>query len=120
VPEPACRRPVHRAQGAAEPAPLAALQAGGLPAAGEPGYAHSLGKLPAIQISQLQEYLRQDLGSTLADAQRYVRQEFGVGYTVSCLCRLFQRLRIKLKTGRPVNIRRDEGRAEAFKKTSRS
>lgn len=83
-----------------------------------PGYAHSFGKLSAAQISQLQGYLRQDLASTLADAQCYVAQEFGVAYTVSGLCKLFQRLKIKLKTGRPVNVRKDQGKAEAFKKTS--
>lgn len=83
-----------------------------------PGYAHSFGKLSSAQISQLQEFLRQDLASTLADAQHYVAQEFAVNYTASGLCKLFQRLKVKCKTGRPVNVRKDEGRAEAFKKTS--
>lgn len=84
------------------------------------GYAHSFGKLSAAQLSQLQGYLRQDLASTLADAQHYVAQEFGVAYTVSGLCKLFQRLKVKRKTGRPVNVRKDEGKAQAFKKTSLS
>jgi transposase len=43
-----------------------------------------------------------------------------VDYTVSGICKLFQRLKIKLKTGRPANIRQDEGQAVAFKKTLRS
>jgi len=83
-----------------------------------PGYAHGFGKLSAAQISQLQEYLRQDLASTLSDAQSYVAAEFGAAYTTSGLCKLFQRLKVKLKTGRPVNIRKDGGKAQAFKKTS--
>lgn len=82
-----------------------------------PGYVHNFGKLSCSQLSRLQHYLRQDQVSTLSDAQHYVAQEFGVNYSVSGLCRLFQRLKVKLKTGRPVNIRRDEGKAEAFKKT---
>lgn len=82
-----------------------------------PGYVHNLGKLSAIQISHLQAYLRQDLAATLAEAQSYVAAEFSVGYTTSGLCKLFQRLKIKRKTGRPVNIRKDEGKAQAFKKT---
>jgi transposase len=85
-----------------------------------PGYLHRLGKLSCSQISQLQAYLRQDLASTLSDVQHYLAAEFSVDYTVSGLCKLFQRLKIKLKTGRPANIRQDEGQAVAFKKTLRS
>ncbi|MDB5260749.1 MAG: hypothetical protein JWQ14_30 [Adhaeribacter sp.] len=84
-----------------------------------PGYLHSFGKLSGSQISQLQAYLRQDLARTLSEVRLYIAAEFGVDYTVSGLCKLFQRLKIKLKTGRPVNIRRDEGQVVAFKKTLR-
>src|SRR3712207_6635446 len=76
-----------------------------------PGYLHNLGKLSCTQISQLQAYLRQDLASTLSDVRHYIAAEFGVDYTVSGVCKLFQRLKIKLKTGRPVNIRKDESQA---------
>lgn len=85
-----------------------------------PGYTHSFGKLSCTQLSQLQAYLRQDLAATLSDARHYVVEEFGVSYTVSGLCKLFQRLKVKRKTGRPVNIGKDEGKAAAFKKTLRS
>lgn len=81
------------------------------------GYAHNFGKLDCWQISQLQNYLRQDQVSRLADAQHYLAQAFGVHYSISGLCKLFQRLQVKRKTGRPVNLRHDAGQAEAFKKT---
>lgn len=81
------------------------------------GYGHNFGKLDCWQISQLQNYLRQDQVSRLADAQHYLEQAFGVHYSISGLCKLFQRLQVKLKTGRPVNIRHDAGQAQAFKKT---
>jgi len=81
------------------------------------GYMHNFGKLDCCQISQLQHYLRQDQVSRLADAQDYLAQEFGVHYSISGLCKLFQRLQIKLKTGRPVNLRHDVGQAQTFKKT---
>ncbi|MDQ4141813.1 MAG: winged helix-turn-helix domain-containing protein [Bacteroidota bacterium] len=80
---------------------------------------HNFGKLSSAQISRLQAYLRQDQVSQLAEAQAYIATEFGTHYTISGICKLFQRLQIKLKTGRPVNIRQDEAQAEAFKKTFR-
>lgn len=82
-----------------------------------PGYVHNFGKLSSTQLSWLQHFLRQDQAFQLADAQQYVAQEFGVFYSISGLCRLFQRLKVKRKTGRPINIRRDAGQVEAFKKT---
>jgi transposase len=82
-----------------------------------PGYVHSFGKLSASQISHLQAYLRQDLAATLSDVQCFVAEGFGVAYTVSGLCKLFQRLKVKLKTGRPLNVRKDGGQEQAFKKT---
>jgi transposase len=81
------------------------------------GYVHNFGKLSGWQISQLQHYLRQDQVSQLAGAQHYLAQAFGVHDSISGLCKLFQRLQVKLKTGRPVNIRHDAGQAQAFKKT---
>lgn len=81
------------------------------------GYEHNFGKLACWQISQLQNYLRQDQVSQLADAQPYLEQAFGGHYSISGLCKLFQRLQVKLKTGRPVNLRHDAGKAQAFKKT---
>ncbi len=82
-----------------------------------PGYVHGFGKLSSSQMSRLQHFLRQDQAFQLADVQHYVAQEFGVSYSLSGLCRLFQRLKVKRKTGRPINIRQDAGQVEAFKKT---
>lgn len=83
----------------------------------EPGYQHNFGKLDCCQISRLQAFLRQDLAPRLEDSQHYIKQEFDVAYTISAICKLFQRLKIKRKTGRPVNVRKDAGKEEAFKKT---
>lgn len=105
----------YRAGGATKPAALATLPPG-YSALVSPGYTHHFGQLSCTQISWLPGFLRQDQVCRLCDAQHYVAQEFGVHYSVSGLCRLFQRLKVKLKTGRPVNIRRDVGQAEAFRK----
>ncbi len=89
----------------------------GYAAIAKSGYKHNFGKLDCWQISQLQHYLRQDQVSRLADAQHYLAQAFGVHYSISGLCKFFQRLQVKLKTGRPVNVRHDADQAAAFKKT---
>ena len=81
------------------------------------GFAHNFGKLSACQIAQLIQYLRQDQVTTLEQAQAFIRSSFQVEYTIGGICLLFQRLKIKNKTARPVNIRKQEQQAEAFKKT---
>lgn len=57
---------------------------------------------------------------TLKQAQAYLQDAFGVDYTIAGVSLLFKRLKIKLKTGRPTNIRQDQAEKEAFKKTSLS
>ena len=44
----------------------------------------------------------------------------GVSYSQSGLSMLLARLKVRLKTGRPVHVRKDEAGEAAFKKTSRS
>ena len=41
----------------------------------------------------------------------------GITYSQSGLSCLLSRLKVKLKTGRPVHVRKDEAGEEAFKKT---
>ena len=80
-------------------------------------YQHSFGKLSARQISILLTFLRSDQASKLEEVQAFMRSSFGVDYSLSGISKLFTRLKIKLKTGRPSNVRKDVAQEEAFKKT---
>lgn len=75
-------------------------------------------KLSAAQKAILEERLKEDDVSSLQKAQEYLTQEFGVSYTIGGVSNLFQRLKIKLKTGRPRNYRQDKAEAEDFKKNA--
>jgi transposase len=90
---------------------------GGLKALIEPTHQPGFGKLSAYQLSQLQTWLRLDEAQTLEQIQGYIWQRWAVEYTLSGLCKLCQRLKIKAKTGRPVNRRQDPAALETFKKT---
>ncbi len=79
---------------------------------------HGFGKLSSVQISRLNEYLRQFGARSLAEMQQYVREAFGVSYTIGGLSDLCIRLRIKLKTARPSNYLKDEVEVSEYKKTS--
>lgn len=81
----------------------------------------NVGKLSYVQIGRLQAFLR-DATTPLTQQQiaDWIEDSFGVRYGQSGISRLFQRLKIKLKTGRPSNVRKDEAGAEALKKTSLS
>ena len=80
-------------------------------------YQHSFGKLSARQISILLTFLRTDQASKLEQVQSFLHSSFGVSYSLSGISKLFTRLKIKLKTGRPSNVRKDAAQQEAFKKT---
>ena len=69
------------------------------------------GKLSSVQIAQLSQFLLDDQAETLADIQAYLKNNLGVSYTIGG----GTRLKIKLKTGRPVNIRQQPGAIEEFK-----
>ena len=81
-------------------------------------YQGTFGKLSSDQLSRLRTYLKGDSVQTLADAQRYLQESCSVHYTISGISLLFKRLKIKLKTGRPTNVRQVEADLVAFKKTS--
>jgi transposase len=46
----------------------------------------------------------------------WLKDSFGVVFTQGGLSGFLSRLKIKLKTGRPVNVRQNEGDVEDFKK----
>lgn len=81
-------------------------------------YQGSFGKLSTQQVSRLRTYLKSDSVDTLQQAQAYIADAFRVEYTIGGISILFKRFKIKLKTGRPVNVRQDQAGKEAFKKTS--
>lgn len=79
-------------------------------------YAGGVAKLNEAGQRQLQERLTQDDIASLEQARRYLQEEFGISYTTSGVSYLFKRLKVKLKTGRPQNIKQDAAQFEEFKK----
>lgn len=75
------------------------------------------GKLSAVEISRLNSYLKQFGAKSLAEIQQYLKDSFGVSYSVGGLSELCLRLKIKLKTARPSNYRQNEAEVTAYKKT---
>lgn len=78
------------------------------------------GKLSSAQIAQLRQFLMDDQAETLADIQTYLKNNLGISYTIGGISDLCKRLKIKLKTGRPVNVRQQPGAVEEFKKNSKN
>ncbi len=78
------------------------------------------GKLSSVQIAQLRQFLLDDQAETLADIQAYLKNNLGGSYTIGGVSDLCKRLKIKLKTGRPVNVRQQPGSVEGFKKNSKN
>jgi transposase len=76
------------------------------------------GRLKEGEKEQLEEELKGDQHQRLKDGQQYIEQTFGKHYTLSGIHYLYQRLKVKKKTARPVNQRQDEEGLQAFKKTT--
>lgn len=77
----------------------------------------TVGKLSFSQMGEVQNMLRNSaIGVTQEQVAEWIEAQFGVRYTQSGICRLFERFHIKLKTGRPSNIRKDGAKAADFKK----
>ncbi|RCR67622.1 helix-turn-helix domain-containing protein [Larkinella punicea] len=74
------------------------------------------GKLSSVQITRLRQFLLDNQAQTLAHIQAYLAGSLGVIYTIGGVSDLCKRLKIKRKTGRPVNIRQQPGAIEVFKK----
>lgn len=78
------------------------------------------GKPPLLngeQVDQLEERLREDDIGTLWQAGELIHEKFGIRMSVPGVWFMFKRHGIKLKTGRPSNVRKDPEEEEAFKKT---
>src|SRR5215467_4281316 len=68
------------------------------------------GKLSSQQIARLQNYLAQFGGASLREISDYLQQSFGVVYSTSGISALCCRLKIKRKTARPSNAKKDEAK----------
>ncbi|HMO41724.1 MAG TPA: winged helix-turn-helix domain-containing protein [Saprospiraceae bacterium] len=79
------------------------------------GYA---GRLDEREVEQLLEALKGDQHQGLKDGQQFLAEQFGKHYTLSGMHYLYQRLKVKKKTARPVNERQDTEGLVAFKKTT--
>lgn len=75
------------------------------------------GKLSSHQIAELQKYLKEFGADNLQEVCQYLEQGFGVIYTESGVSALCMRLKIKLKTARPSNAKKDVEKVERYKKT---
>lgn len=76
------------------------------------------GKLSPAQLAQLNADLAMQGGAaSLAAVQEHIKTKFGVSYTVGGASDLCQRLKIKLNTARPVNLKKDEAQVAGYKKT---
>ena len=69
------------------------------------------------QEEELLARLDKDDLITQSQVIAYVHQSFQVKYSSSGISKKLKRMKVKAKTGRPVNIRKDEQGEEAFKKT---
>jgi transposase len=83
-------------------------------------YKGSWAKLDSQQQACLLQRLDQDDIFTQQQIIEWVQAEMGITYTQGGMSQLLSRLKVKLKTGRPVNERKDEAGAVAFKKTLHS
>jgi transposase len=79
-------------------------------------YKGSKGKLSEAERLQLQQELGLDQMQSLRQVGGYIEQQFGVQYTTAGIHYLFERLKVKNKTGRPVHINKDEQGEKVFKK----
>ena len=75
------------------------------------------GKLSCRQISRLRCFLKTDQAVSLRSVQEWLLTQQQVEYSLGGISLLFKRLKIKLKTGRPSNVRQDKQGLEVFKKT---
>ncbi len=73
-------------------------------------------KLSQAEQEQLRTRLRDDDIGTLKQARICLKEEFSVDYTASGVSALFQRMKVKLKTGRPSNVKQDKEQMEEFAK----
>jgi transposase len=81
---------------------------------------HHKGSWPKLSSSEQARLLqRLDAGdmSTQGQLLEWLKQEMNISYTQGGLSGLLARMKVKLKTGRPVHLRKDVAGEAAFKKT---
>ncbi len=88
----------------------------GLRAMCQSNYAGGASKLDKERQQQFVERLEQDDIQTLEQARAFLQHQCGVSYTVGGVSHLCKRLKIKLKTGRPQNVKQNIAEMEEFKK----
>lgn len=84
---------------------------------------HYKGSWPKLSSTEQARLLqRLDVGDISSQKQllEWLKQEMNICYTQGGLSGLLGRMKVKLKTGRPVHVRKDVAGEVAFKKTSRS
>lgn len=91
---------------------------GGLEALLSGGHKGSWCKLSSQQLARLLQRLDGDDIATQGRLIAWLEAETGVAYTQPGVSALLARLKVKLKTGRPVSVRKDQAGEQAFKKTS--
>ncbi len=79
-------------------------------------YVGGRAKLSCAEQQQLRQRLCFDDIKTLEQAKGWLKEEFAVDYTVGGVSALFARMRVKLKTGRPSNVKQDSEQMEEFAK----
>jgi transposase len=77
-----------------------------------------VGKLSSVELSRLLQRLDQDDMMSQKQVKAYLQDQMGKAYTQPAIHYLFKRLKVKLKTGRPVHVRKDKAGEEAFKKNA--
>ena len=77
-------------------------------------------KLKPAEFDELEKRLEDDDIQFLHEAVNHVKEKYGQEYTIPGMHYVFKRLKVKKKTGRPVNIRQDKEGLKEFKKTSPS
>ncbi len=79
-------------------------------------YTGGTAKFDEHLVKQLSERLKQDDIQTLKQARRVLCEEFKIEYTLGGVSYLFKRMKVKLKTGRPTNIKQDAEQRQEFEK----
>lgn len=75
-------------------------------------------KLDKEQEQQFVKRLKEDDIQSLEQARAFLKQQCGASYTIGGVSAVCQRLRVKLKTGRPTNVKQNKEELEEFKKKS--
>lgn len=74
-------------------------------------------RIPLEALKALQDEMKAGRIAKLKQAQAFLEKRYGIGYSIGGLSELFQRKKIKLKTGRRRHVQASAEEQEAFKKT---